>query len=476
MSFKAKLAALRKKRAELVTTMTELHNKSADSALSDEDQATFDAQSTQIDSLDTQIKNVEKLERQAGTSTVKAGGENGEDDEDGEADPSASFAKKATADTVKGTSVAIRGDSGIRVHSNLPKGTAFTRYAMALAASKGNTHQAVEIAKTMWGDSTPEVQRILRAAVAAGTTTDATWAKPLVEYRLMSDEFIELLRPQTILGRIQGLRRVPFNVRIPAQTGGSSVSWVGEGNPKPVSKLAFDTITMPEHKIAGIVVITQELARFSSPAAEQLVREDLIAAVAEFTDKAFIDPALAGVNAVSPASITNGLSGSATAESTGSTLAQIETDLMKAILFFTTQNIPLNSAVWVMNPATRMALAWKRTAQDVPAFPGVEQGVLKGIPIVDSNSVGVFDVDGAGTDPAAQFIALISAPNVMLADDGQVMLDSSAEASISMTDDGAGTTLTSLWQRNMIGIRAERFITWMKRRAAAVYLITNVAY
>jgi hypothetical protein len=36
-------------------------------------------------------------------------------------------------------------------------------------------------------------------AVAAGTTQDPTWAAPLVNYRIMTDEFIELLRPATIV-------------------------------------------------------------------------------------------------------------------------------------------------------------------------------------------------------------------------------------------------------------------------------------
>jgi HK97 family phage major capsid protein len=351
----------------------------------------------------------------------------------------------------------------------------FTRYAMALASSKGNLMQAAAVAKTMWSDTTPEVERIMKAAVAAGTTTDSTWAAPLVDYRVATEEFVELLRPETILGKIEAkLRRVPFNVRIPRQTAGSSVGWVGEGAPKPVGKLAFDTITMPETKIAGIVVITQELARFSSPQAEALVRADMIEAISLFTDTSFINPALAGVTGVNPASITNGAE---KVKSTGTTLAQIEADLMAAMLWFTTRNIPLSSAVWIMNPATKMALAWKRTAQDVAAFPGVDQGVLKGIPIVESNSVGQYDFDAAGTDNAlAYFVALVSAPNILLADDGQVMLDSSAEASISMTDDGAGTTLTSLWQRNMIGLRAERFIHWMNRRANAVYVITDAVW
>jgi hypothetical protein len=65
---------------------------------------------------------------------------------------------------------------------------------------------------------------------------------------------------------------------------------------------------------------------------------------------------------------------------------------------------------------------------------------------------------------------------VLVADDGQVMLDASSEASIVMDDAGAGSTLTSLWQRNMIGVRAERMVHWLRRRAAAVYVVTDVAY
>lgn len=71
--------------------------------------------------------------------------------------------------------------AGARVASNLPKGIAFTRYATALAMSKGNLHLALEVAQHRWRDS-PEVGRVLKAAVASGTTTDPAWAQPLAEY------------------------------------------------------------------------------------------------------------------------------------------------------------------------------------------------------------------------------------------------------------------------------------------------------
>ena len=164
--------------------------------------------------------------------------------------------------------------------------------------------QAVEIAKR-WHNETPEVVEVLRAAVAAGTTTDPAWAAPLVNYQVMASEFIELLRAETILGRLSGYRSVPFNIKIPRQTAGATANWVGEGLSKPVSKLVFDQVTLPSAKIAVICVITHELARFSNPSAEQLVRDDLIATIAEFMDKQFIDPAVVEVPTLKPASITN---------------------------------------------------------------------------------------------------------------------------------------------------------------------------
>lgn len=65
-----------------------------------------------------------------------------------------------------------------------------------------------------WKVETPEVVQVLRAAVAAGTTSDAVWAGPLVVYQNLQSEFVEYLRPLTIIGRIPGLRMVPFKIKI----------------------------------------------------------------------------------------------------------------------------------------------------------------------------------------------------------------------------------------------------------------------
>lgn len=454
MNFAEMLKTLNAKRVELIQKMTQIHQKSVEEArtFTEAEQTAFDTLKKEISDVDRQIESTQAMEKLVGSTATEV-----------------NHTTTVTKATEAGQG-AVHGTSLISSRSNLAKGAAFTRYAMALAASKGNLYQAAEIAKNMWGSSTPQVERILKAAVAAGTTTDATWAKPLAEYRDMASEFIELLRPETIVGRIAGMRPVPFNVRIPRQTSGGSVGWVGQSGYKPVSKLAFDSVVIPPTKVAGIVVITQELARFSDPSAEALVRADMIRTIADFTDAQFIDSSVAAVANVSPASITNGVTPTA---SSGSTVAQILTDVAAVMSDMVAAKIPMRGLYWVMNSRTKIFLQNLRTAQDVFAFPELQQGMFRGYPVVDS--VAVPANGGAGTNEAT--ITLLAAPEIMLADDGEVMIDVSTEAAVAMdTAPSGATSLTSLWQNNLIGIRAERMMHWLARHSGAVQLIGGVTY
>src|SRR5262249_47774165 len=107
----------------------------------------------------------------------------------------------------------------IQVRANVEPGIGLVRFAQAQMITRGNLMAAAEYAKR-WDDSTPEVSLALKAAVAAGTTTDATWAGPLAPIRPLVNEFLALLRPATIIGKITGLRQVPFNISVPIQTAG----------------------------------------------------------------------------------------------------------------------------------------------------------------------------------------------------------------------------------------------------------------
>ncbi|HWJ40169.1 MAG TPA: hypothetical protein VNT29_03525, partial [Candidatus Limnocylindrales bacterium] len=83
-----------------------------------------------------------------------------------------------------------------------------------------------------------------------------------------------------------------------------------------------------------------------------------------------------------------------------------------------------------------------------------------------------------------QMIVLLNAPEIMLADDGQVTIDASAEASLQMLDNPtnqstagtAPTTVVSMFQTNSVALRATRFINWVKRRSIAVQYIKDAQY
>lgn len=84
---------------------------------------------------------------------------------------------------------------------------------------------------------------------------------------------------------------------------------------------------------------------------------------------------------------------------------------------------------------------------------------------------------------AGEQLILVNAQDVYLADDGQVVIDASREASLQMEDSptnssktGTGAQLVSMFQTNSVAIRAERFINWRKRRPEAVAYVSGVNY
>ena len=433
-------AAMEQKSARQTELMTSAEGRTLDAAESEE----FDTLTDEIAATETHLKRLEAMQK----------------------------ASIATAKPVTDvTNMKSHSPITVKATHQVPKGTAFTRYVIAQCRAKGNLVQAAEIAK-QWSESTPEVAEVLKAAMAAGTTTDADWAAPLVPYRQMSEEFIELLRPLVLTSRLTGLRSVPFNVRIPGQTQGSTVAWVGETAPKPVSELKFADITLRFNKLAGIVVISDELARLSTPSAEAIIRGDLTAQIAQFMDDSFINPAYAAVADVRPASITNGVTPVA---ASGTDADALRADIRAVYSQFIGANMSVTGATWVMTSTQAMSIGMLLNPLGQPEFPGIDAngGVLMGLPVITSEVV--------PSDSSGSIIVLIKQSEILLADEGGVTIDVSREASLQMnsTPDNpatAATVLTSLWQNNLVGVRCERMVTWRKRRPEAVSYISGANY
>lgn len=390
-----------------------------------------------------------------------------------------------TETPAKSATAARTGDGVIAVAKKLPPGVAFARLSGVIARSKGNIGSALEYARENFPTEKPmhnvlkmmnsnDLETVMKTAVAVGTSVGTTWAQPLVEYQQMADEFIDWLRPQTIIGRIPNLRRVPFNISVPRQTSGGSASWVGEGAPKPVTAFAFDNVTMRFTKLASISVITQELARFSSPNADLLIRDQLAKAIIQQGDADFVDPSNTGTTDVKPASIT---ATSTAIPSTGNDEASVRADIRALFAPFIAANLTPANGVWIMSATTALSLSLMVNALGQPSFPGITMsgGTFWGMPVIVSETAALAGATSGG------LVILANASDILLADDGQVTVDASDQASLQMDDDPtnpvvAATVLISLWQQNLLGIRAERFINWTKSRPASVQYLSDVLW
>lgn len=398
----------------------------------------------------------------------------------------AASARPVAGATAEEGSMTRSGTVVVKTQPKLAPGIEFARAVKCFGMAKGAMGEAINIAKSRYGENATVVGTLMRAngnglgnvekaEIPAGANISGNWAEALVgtESSAYAD-FVEYLRPQTILGRfgaggIPSLRRVPFRVPLVTQTQPGEGYWVGEGKPKPLTSFGFTRTTLEPLKVANIAVLTKEMIRDSSPSAEIIVRDELAAALRQRLDIDFINPAKTASAGVSPASITNG---AATVASTGDTADAIRTDVRALMKKFIDANNPPSTGVWIMSTNNALALSMMVNALGQPEFAGIGMngGVFFGLPVITSEHVGTA-------------VVLVNASDIYFADEGGISIDMSTEASLEMLDssltqsavaDVNGASLVSMFQTNSVAFLAERALNWARRRTSAVAYLTSV--
>ena len=340
--------------------------------------------------------------------------------------------------------------------SALPPGTAVAKFLGALVEGHGDVVTARRIAASM--KSTPHVyatfdQLVTKAAVAPGTTTDAAWASALVSSGLAT-EALSVMRGMSVVDTLAGrMRKVPFNVKVPREATAPLIGgWATEAAPLPATDLVFNALgPLARTKIGAITALTKELLVAGTPTTDQVVTRAVLGGLAAQLDLSFLDPT-SGATAGRPAAITNG----ATAiTSTGSTAAAIAADLGSMLAAITTNGQALS---WIMKPATAARVsAALGAASDVPR-------TLYGLPVTLSSN-------------SPQQITLVDLGAILLADDGEFETNLSESSSLQMTTTpmspaDATTVYVSLYQANAVGIRAVRWINWLRGVSGSVVYMT----
>jgi HK97 family phage prohead protease len=361
----------------------------------------------------------------------------------------------------------------VKNNDDIP-GLGLARIARCIYEAKGSRHVAAQIAAEMYKDD-QRVANHFKAVVVAGSTVSGTWGADL----MTTDggpfaEFLEYLRPQTIIGRIPGLSTVPFYAPVGIQTGAGAGYWVGEGKAKPLTAFDYDKTSLPPLTAANIVVLTKKLFKYSGVNADMHIRDQLSQALIGRIDTDFIDPTKTASSGISPASITNGVTAP---NSAGNTADDVRTDIATLMAALSK---PIRNLVFITDTTTAIALSLMTNGLGQPEFPGVTMAggtLMPGVPLVVSDYV--------PSVTAGSLLIAIKASEILVADEGGFSIDLSEDATLQMADNPDGSSVAtvagtapfvSMFQTNGVAFRCERDINWAAARSGGVALVDTVNY
>lgn len=312
-------------------------------------------------------------------------------------------------------------------------------YARAILINRGKGLDAATQVEQSGGSD--RVVRALKAVSTPGTIADADWAKPLSPVSTIAAGFLQSLAGSGLFdAMLSATVRLPLQhlhiVSVMSVATGASVD---EAMPKPISQLRLAADEMPVKKAAAIFVISQELARAES--AQAFLTNELKKACAVAADGVFIDLVSEGVT---PSIAT----------------ADPAADIAAAAASLT---LGAGSRLYLgLPPSVAVALSLKTGTDGAFLYPnlGPSGGSIGGIIAV-------------ATDALTDSAVLIDAAQVATAGNG-IEVDSVSHASVEMSDTPTGAATISLWQHNLLGIKAERFFA-ARAIGAGVAVIDGVS-
>ena len=177
------------------------------------------------------------------------------------------------------------------VRSRGKKDPADLWFRSAVVVARGHTERRSysDIISKSYGGSS-ELEAIVRAVTEPATTAATGWANELVGETVGA--FIEVLRPNSIFFNVPMATFTFGNtkIRLPARSSGTLAgAFVAEGAPIPVKSVVLASTRLEPYKLGVISTFTKELAQFSDPAIEPLLRDMMTADTRETIDTLFLD-------------------------------------------------------------------------------------------------------------------------------------------------------------------------------------------
>lgn len=338
------------------------------------------------------------------------------------------------------------------------KGKKAARLIRAFIAGKGDPDRAAHFAKKSWGDEA------IAKALAEGTPEAGGYIVP-PEY---STEIIELLRARAVV-RQMGPTILPMStntIQIPKLTGGATANYIGENTNIPKTEQTFGQLTLTAKKLSALVPISNDLIRDSSPQADAVVRDDLVAALALREDIAFLRDD--GTNNKPKgvrywAHTDNVIAANATVN-----LANVTTDLGKLILALRKANVRFIRPGWILGPTAENYLMTLRDANGNFAFKDeMLRGTLFGFPYRVSTQLP--ENLGAGANESE--IYFVDWADAIIGENMDLIIDVSREAAYH-----DGTNVVSAFSLDQTVIKAITRHDFALRYDKSAAVLTGVTW
>ncbi len=313
---------------------------------------------------------------------------------------------------------------------------------------------------------------VVKAAVAGASTTLATWAAELVQ--TSTTAMLVPNDPRRILPTLSGLgTALNFGpnagiIRIPSEAATPSIagSFVGEAQPIPVRRMGFGAITLSPHKVGVITRYSREIAQYSNPSLEGLVRNAIVRKTGLMLDTLLID-ATAGTT-VRPAGLIAGVA--AITATAGGGYAAILGDLKKLTAPFYAANAGTR-LVMLINPAQALDMMMAPGPGNA-GFGWLNQFTDR-LTIIESTVVpagNVYMIE------AEDFVSVIGVPEFEISEEATLHIEDTSPAHISATGtpNVVAAPVESMFQTNQLALRLIMTVTWAMRRTGMVQWMTGV--
>lgn len=369
-----------------------------------------------------------------------------------------------------GTGVARRPPLGMAV-KDLAPGELLAR-AMVVKFISQVTHRSIDDVLHERYPDHDLTAVVTRAAIAGATTTTPGWAMDLVQ--LGQADFLQVLTPVSVFQPLAGMgTSLTFganagSIKIPSRTTTPSIggSFVAEGAPIPVRRLGTTSITLYPHKVGGLSVFSREIAMYSNPAIEGIIREAIADDTSINIDALLLDAA--PTSTTRPAGLTNGVV--AVTASTAKGYAAILADIQALTNPFYAVNAGRKLAM-LMNPAQGQQLIF------APGPTGVQFGwasqFTQRFAVIESTSIpsgSVYMID------AVDFVSVSGAPEFEISEVATVHMEDTTPLNIGTagTPPVVAAPVQSMFQTAQIAIRMLANVTWAMRRPGMVQYMTGV--